>query len=361
MSEFAFLYLTYDNFTKANIYKNYKVNIYIHPKYLEKINNYTKQYIIKDLVPTEWGSYTIVQATLNLLKMAWLNESNKWFVLLSQDTYPLYNYDIFIKRFRSINKNSNKSIFNYIGQFKDYYKSSQWFILSRHDVSIILDNIEKFKERFIHNIPLGAIDEYYFLSVLKWNNKDYEYINTQIMHDRWLEYTVQKSPSFFNHLLDDDLIKIKKNKSLFIRKILPSFTVKKYKIKKQLYILYIGTETDQNKIIINDTFDYIILASINIDLIKKEIINKAIYIYNILYKFFYESVINLCNEDLIKKWNLVIFTTEQFDMQFTTISHEQIKLPYSKFYFIKKQFENTKTFYYIKDNKNNLAFCLKNL
>jgi hypothetical protein len=344
----AFLFLTYDNFTNQNIMKKFLINsnIYIHPKYPNNVNTYFKKYIINNLINTEWSKYSIVLATINLLKEAFNNINNKWFVLLSQDCFPVYNYN----KFKCLLNKFNKSLFYYHNNINKYWKTSQWWILIRHDVEIILNNHNindsLFKDIKINN---AAIDEIYFLSVLNWNNPNYKFINYKIMYDKWLTNTIQKSPQYFNYLLNTDLLYIKKYKCFFIRKITEIFTLTKYKIKKKLFIIYIGTETDQNNIIINNKFDIILIISIDYNLIKKNIINSAIYIINIIYKFYYETITAICNEEYIKNWNIIIFTTEKFNLN-----------NYNNVDKNKKELLNTGLkFYYIKDNNNNLAFCYK--
>jgi hypothetical protein len=63
----AFLYLTYDNPNKTVNYliKN-GFNIYIHPKNI--VDDKYKKYVIKNIIQTEWAKFSIVEATINLLK-----------------------------------------------------------------------------------------------------------------------------------------------------------------------------------------------------------------------------------------------------------------------------------------------------
>jgi hypothetical protein len=356
---FAFLFLTYDNFVKKNIRKFLKnQNIYIHPKYPNNVNLKYKKYIIKNLIDTKWADISIVHATLNLLEVAYKNVNNKFFILLSEDSYPLYNFKTFENRFYKIYE--NKSIFNYKCNDGINWKTSQWWILNRTDVKIILNNRDVYKFSKLN----GAIDEYYFLSTLKLCNSNYEFTDLNIMYERWLSYTVKKSPIYFNKLLESDIHDIKTNKSLFIRKILTTFSTIKYINKKIAYIIYIGTETDQNKLILNDKYDIILIISININLINKEIKDRSIYIFNIIYKYFYESIINICYELKLTGhiWNTIIFGSEKFilpeDYKIENKKKELQVLPYNNFYFINKKLENIKQFNYIRDKYNNLGFML---
>jgi hypothetical protein len=347
--EFAFLFLTYSNFTNQNIMKKFlkNTNIYIHPKYPNNVDFYFKKYIINNLIDTKWGDYSIVLATINLLNEAYLNTNNKWFILLSEDSFPIFTFN----KFKNQLNKFNKSLFSFHKKENNFWKTSQWWILIREDVKIILDN--HFNNNLIfknQHFKLGAFDEFYFLSVLKWNNPNYEFINYTVMYNKWLINTIQKSPQYFNCLLNTDHSYIKINKPFFIRKITDKFSLNKYKTKKKLYVIYIGTETNQDNIILNDNFDIILIISININNIKKEIINSAIYIINIIYKFYYETIKAICNENYIKNWNIIIFTTEKFNLN-----------NYNHIDKNKKKLLNTNLeFYFITDNDNNLAYCYKN-
>ena len=351
---FAFLFLIYDNFTNPQIIRKFTMhdNIYIHPKNPNKVDSFFKPYIIQNLINTKWGEFSIVEATLNLLEAAYLNSDNEWFILLSGDTYPIYTYNQFINIFNKIQE--NKSMFHFISKNKLYYKTSQWWILKRDDVNIILNNKQQ-----INKMNNGAYDEYYFLSILKWNNLKYTYTNIETMYTKWFKFIIQKSPLYFNKLLVNDYTYIKENNILFMRKVTSTFVFIKYKTIKKLFVIYIGEKTNQN-IKFNSLFDIIIITSININLIKEYIINKAIYIINIIHKFFYETILEICYSKFILNWDIVIFTTEIFNINnYNSISKIEKKLPYNNFIFINKNINNIKKFYYIEDNNKNLAFCIK--
>jgi hypothetical protein len=218
---YALLFLTYENLLYD--FNNFiNTNIYIHPKYPSKINQKYKRYIIKNLIePTKWCDFSIVQASINLLKEAILDNSNEWFILLSEDSYPIYTNNEFIKKFKNIH--NNKSVFNFLSKYRGYYKTSQWWILNKTDAQIIINSENKYINRFRHRILNGCHDEYYFLSILMWENPQYKYTNAQVMYNRWLDYTIQKSPSYFNKILEDDINYIRSNNCLFIRKITKYF------------------------------------------------------------------------------------------------------------------------------------------
>ena len=136
----AFLLLTYGDHIQFKNIKQFlnKGNIYVHPKYPNQIKSYLKDYIINNLVETQWGDISIVEAEINLLKKSFENTNNEWFILMSDTCYPLINYNNLLTSLNNI----NLSIFFLVGFFivKDVniYKSSQFWILKRTDVEIIL-------------------------------------------------------------------------------------------------------------------------------------------------------------------------------------------------------------------------------
>jgi hypothetical protein len=356
---YAFLFLTYEN-PYIDYDKIPTNNIYIHPKYPSKINNKYKPCIIKNLIDqTSWCDFSIVSATLNLLKEALLDNSNEWFFLLSEDTYLLYDKDEFIIRFEKLHQ--NRSIFNFKSRYKKYYKTSQWWVLKKEDVETIIANESKYLNRFKYKIQNGCPDEYYFLSILMWDNPNYKYTNIQIMYDKWLNHTIQRSPAYFNHVLIDDIEYINKNNCLYMRKITKEFSLDRYNTRRKLYIIYIGSETNQQDIIFNDEFDIMLIISIDINSIRKELISRSIYIFNIIYKFLYETILNICIEKFILNWNLIIFTTEKFNMNnYNSIDKTKQSLPYDRFNFKNIPLSNLKEFYFITDNRDQLAFCIRN-
>ena len=371
--KFAYLFLTYDNLIFEKEILNFVAdnNIYIHPKYPNKIHKSISKYIINNLVETKWAECSIVNATLNLLKTAYNNIDNKWFVLLSSDIYPLYNNKKFLKKFIELQGNTVKSIFLYNNMYKDYYKTSQWWILKRDDVSIILDTVNKYKNRF-HDLGIsGACDEFYFLSVLMWENPNYEYINMQSIYTRFLKNTLSKHPVMFNKLTkyDSDILKL--SNSFFIRKITPNFILKHIKLKKNLCILTIGTYTKQQDLLkfinkYNILMDFILFIEFDdINNIFIEIINKSLYIYIIKYKYYYDSIISLCitEKNILKQWNKnIIFIPEVYDFNLFNMSGKSTYFDINKHrqYILK----NNNYIQKIKDlsfsNINNALFLINN-
>lgn len=312
-NKISFLFLTYSDLLHEDIIKKYTKNhnVFIHPKYNLK-NDYFKKKIIPEVVETQWGDISIVYATINLLKNAFYRTTNNWFVLLSQDVYPLTK----ISDFEYFLSKQTNSLFEYNTHYKNIYKTSQWWILNRKDVSIILENYEKFISKNLNfKIIQSAIDEVFFLTLLIWNNPLYIYTDFSCIYTWWIKHAIIKHPIIFNHITFHDNLKIKKRGSFFIRKTLSTFTPTIYKTNKELIIIFIGTESIQNyNHLLNKNYDIIIITAIDINQIDNNILSSCLYIYSIIYKFYYENLLALLNDVNINQWEKITCITEKFNM-----------------------------------------------
>jgi hypothetical protein len=358
---FAFLFLTNDKFTHPEVVWNFvkTQNVYIHPKHPEQVQPKFRPFIIDSLVETNWGEPSIVDATINLLEESYSTEENLWFVLLSQDAYPLHSFDIFEKKFEK-SVNGKCSMFNLINTIGTLTKTSQWWILHRNDVRLILENNKKYRKIFtINKKSDGAFDEFYFLSLLKWLNPRHDFVDKKVMYDEFQKGTIQRNPKIYNKLIKCDENKI--NGSFFIRKVTPNFSLKLCETKKELKVVYIGTETDQQNIISaisNDDFDLFILSSVNIELIHPDILSKTICVIQIIYKFLLETILSLSYEKCLESWDSILFTTEKYDLSksynIDGLSLNNLPLKNTTF------FTNIKQFKVVKDTNGNIAYYKKN-
>jgi hypothetical protein len=341
MNKIAFLYLTIDNPNKTIDYliKN-KNNIYIHPK--NEIDKKYEKYIINKVIDTNWGTWSLIEATINLLKSALKNVDNDYFILCSGDSYLLR------KKFDY----HGLSCFDFVKKQDNYYKSAQWWILNKQDAIIIVKTINKYK--YLKNIKFdGAIDEYYFLTVLMNENKNYKYNQFESIYKRWFKIAITKHPVIFNKVTAYDLQDIKKENSIFIRKVLPTFKLKEYQVRKELYVLLIGTDSINLDYFINNNVDLIIFSCIDIKDIDKRLLDKCICIFQIIFKFYYLCILDLYinYKDYLKQWTNVYFINETFKFDKIKILDKLVELP------IKNEY-NKKIFYTIFD-KNNKSYFLK--
>ena len=179
---------------------------------------------------------------------------------------------------------------------------------------LILENNKEYRKIFtISKKSDGAFDEFYFLSLLKWLNPEHNFVNKKVMYDDFQKGTIQRNPKIYNKLILCD--KNKMDDSYFIRKVTPNFSLTIHKTRKELKVVYIGTETVQQNILStllsNDDFDLFILSSIKIELIHPDILSKSICVIQIIYKFLLETILSLSYEKCLESWGSVLFTTEK--------------------------------------------------
>jgi len=353
----GFLFLTYGDPIHDAYLEKYLENkpdsifenrVYVHPKYPNTMKNpFFKSHVIDNLIETEWGNISIVNATLELLKSA-KNDGCEWFVLLSQDTYPIKS----MQNLHEVLSTSTNSFFDYIDNRDGLSKTSQWWILNSMDANTIITKSDEFKRTTpIHKNTFGAADELYFLTLLKRYNSRYTFTNRKPIYTRWLKTVISKHPVLFNRLTNYDYNDIKN--SFFIRKTTSNFNNSPIEPKKNLVVVYIGTEShyDYSSIERMRDTDYIVISAIPLDgpNSKKwaKLLENSLYIYEIIYKFYYPTVLEIL--ELLKKmnyWKQITFLSESFHFSNVNqnIISSKIALPYR---------DSPRIFYKIQDNKGN--------
>jgi len=269
MSKIALLFLTYDNIThmgnrKLDEYLT-NCNVYIHPKNESALNYLLRDKIVSEIIPTKWGDISIVIATLSLLMDAFQHPDNQWFCLCSQDVFPAVSFETA----QAFLYEQSKSIFSTMPmpplekrshRHPAICKSQQWWAMNRRDVRTILDSLglsggdkeklhsvrtnPRFAEICRQIPPKVAMDEYFFLSALRWENSAYDYTDQMVCYTKWMDRWnlawVSKHPTLFNRLLSVDKKAIETNHSIFIRKTLPTFRHSRFGPKKNCVLVVIG-------------------------------------------------------------------------------------------------------------------------
>lgn len=272
MKQIAFLFLTIENPHFTKIWDSYfrnkssKYNLYLHPKYPEKIT-WKKSKIIKNLKETEWGF--IVEAYYELLKTSYENKDNVKFITISEYDVPIKDFDTFYED--CINDNNSWIKFMKIkkynweerikkqpkkGKPNFFIKHYARFCLNREHVKELLDSYDKLK--YFMKMHVG--DEF-FLSVLHpiknvtnfaVTYDDWDYVRElgiEIKNKKRLIYEKQekdgknrsnqlkKLQNNYNKIsknpktiidVEEDLDKIKKCKSYFYRKFDKKSNIEKY-------------------------------------------------------------------------------------------------------------------------------------
>ena len=261
---YAFLFLTYEDLNRPEIWKNFfsknaEHNIYIHPKFKKRVRSNFKKYIIHPHKETSWGDISIVKATLLLLQESFQNIQNKFFILCSDSCIPLYSFSKFKRYIASFN---NLSVFNLKEKIRilnrdiNYLcKTSQFWILNRDDAEIILRYQNKYINLFNSDLFLKkyirgkmAADEAFFLTLLINEINQYKYNNCQSTYTKWFDrYMGVKHPINYCSFMKQDMVDFKSAQSFFVRKIDRHFNLNgsKYKI---LFIVYIGKYTSDKLI-----------------------------------------------------------------------------------------------------------------
>lgn len=267
MKKIAFLFLTIENPNFPQIWDKYfrghkdKYNIYIHPKYPEKITWHNKN-IIENLKPTGWGF--IVEAYIELMRKAIKDPDNYKFITISESCIPIQSFDKFYDAVtndsRSWIKSMKISHYNYKerlkSESKNFIKNYARFCLNRDHINLLLSKEKELK--FFYKMHVG--DEF-FLSVLNplKNTKDFA-----VIYDDW-DYVKKKGANIKNKIkklyekeensgintskdrsnlqkeyndimknpktiinVEEDLEKIKKCSSFFYRKFSKDSNIEKY-------------------------------------------------------------------------------------------------------------------------------------
>ena len=296
----ALLFLTYKNPLHEDVWKQYidddNFNILIHPKYPKAINSNWMPFLSSKIIETGWGSDSIIIATLILLKQALDLYDSEWYILCSEDSYPLLSsIDC-----RDYFNDKELSIFHPIDE-DNPNKTSQWFALSKIDVLSIINNLRidsnyniqnnQLYNSIISNIPRkSAVDELFFIPFFKKINKNYKYAIGLIHYVKWVPGYVSKHPTIFNKLLTSDKRAIIQNNPLFIRKTFPTFQYVTIHAKPYAVIITIGTENigkinyDNFLDKIKDTHDlYLLLMVDSTENISYKLKSQCIQAYSVVW------------------------------------------------------------------------------
>lgn len=254
MSKVAFLALTYKDFVKPDMMKNFfhpkhqdLFNLYIHSKvpihdgYNESFFNIFR---IRNIVDTQWGYHNLVHATINLLETALINKHNSHFVLISDTHAPLYNIKemtaIIKKKYNILsftefpdheNKNNIDVRFknalvpkNKIFRRSRAKKVYQWFVCTRADAQLFVDQFYKHQKYFILNKKTYT-DEFYFQLMAETFNVPWQNIESCFVE--WDKRTCQKLvdvgvrewPYTFSNVSASDIEVLRSHGYIFFRKI----------------------------------------------------------------------------------------------------------------------------------------------
>jgi hypothetical protein len=337
--EIALLFLTYENILHRNnpVLQKYldNANVYIHPKHSAKITDKYAENIIPIRVETDWGKDNIVIATLLLLQEAFSNPDNKWFVLCSEDVFPIKTYEDFSDYLGKLTK-SLFSTMNGSGLSSGIFKSQQWWALTRTDVELLLNtlNILNYPGKdglsFIAHVrqqslfkdiqksipKKAAMDELFFLSAFKKISSAYVFTDAPICYTKWFDW-ISKHPTIFNQLLPSDKSAIDDNSCMFVRKTFPTFTNTVITPKPHGVIIVIGTKnkgiSDYKPFLskYKDLCDIYLLVMIDgVSEISSDIKESCVQCYSVVWNQMDDAISKLKNTMSLNYKNVVVIPEE---------------------------------------------------
>jgi hypothetical protein len=234
----GFLFLTYDNIVKEDLWEEYlsnailekKATILIHPKHPNEIYRQTffKNFIISETCETKWGDFSIIEAQKLLLEEALKTPSITHCVFVSHNSIPIVPFSYLYK---FLLDTANMSIISYGGSNNgDHCKrydtltnpifprakflvQSQWCILSREHAKIVVREHVNIKQIFIRSwVP----DEHVYVNYLiHYKDMSCQIINTSTTHVEW-EHATPKVYSEISNIYIDEL---RTNRQFFLRKV----------------------------------------------------------------------------------------------------------------------------------------------
>lgn len=244
MKKIALLFLTCGDLNQPKIWNKFidsRYNIYNHCKHPEKIKEgplYNTQ--ITNTIDTHWGTWTIVQATLNLLTEALKNQENYKFVLISESCIPICSsneiYNFLTKDDHSYiyAYKANLERFNYLLDpayiSKDSFtKQSQWMTLNRELASFAVQK----QHELLNYYKMFSPDEHFFVNLfLKYN---LPFKNQELTFCDWSQNEFH--PKEFQVLTTNQLNTFRKKGFLFLRKV--SKTTKFVKPTRFIFLIII--------------------------------------------------------------------------------------------------------------------------
>jgi len=231
----ALCFLVYDRIRCEDIWRTWvenageHVEVYIHSKYkfVTKMPDFFKKIKFVNPIPTEWGTFSLVEATSLLFSEALKDSNITKFVLLSDSCIPLkpwkYVYEKLIKNdncYAYVFNNCLERYFNTKMRIREHLrKHSQWVILNRESVEWTRDNIGLIKDWYTGD---QWVDESWFLTSMSYRGKPVTLERTTYVD--WPEGPLVRHPTTFKNLEFDELKKLVFNSDYLFGRKFTAFT-----------------------------------------------------------------------------------------------------------------------------------------
>ncbi len=223
----CFMFLTRDNLTRTDIWTKFfrdidttLYSIVCHPKDRSRvIQTLLLPNIIDASIDTNWGEFSLIDAEIELLRAGLRDDKNEMFVLLSENSCPLWSFHIIYTHLMN-------NRFSYIGVFDkqrirkfavygnvvdSFIGHSQWIILNRQHTEFYVNHAQRHKTIY-QNIPIP--DEHYFGCIAKQ-----EKLDNIVFKSKTFAYIKNRHAQRLKKLDKNIIIVLRKQNFLFVRKI----------------------------------------------------------------------------------------------------------------------------------------------
>lgn len=231
----AHLFLVRTDLNHENVWRRYFAEneaastVYVHAKSPGKIaSEWLRGRLIAKHCPTEYGHVSLVEAELLLLEAALAEKRNQFFLLHSESCVPIRRFEVAYRRILE----SGRTWLKYFQQDSErharvdpkviprehFYKSSQFFCLSRAHAELLLDRPQLEPWAMSWNV-----DEHYIPTMLSLRG---ELANCHPAHVTYSDWHPDRrsspsSPAVFHRLSPGELGRLREAGALFARKFAP--------------------------------------------------------------------------------------------------------------------------------------------
>lgn len=236
----AFLFLTVKDVAKPKWWLQFwhghdsLYTIYAHTKEWQQLSphSWLRQFQIPEHVPTKWATNSLVHASLLLLKYAFQNTDNQWFLLLSDSCipiapFPIIYHELMYERHVSLFRHNpyyhekiehEHRYYRFDGKdhipLADFRKGHQWWILHRSAVEKILQSIPQTVHWFDR---VFAADEHYFITMMIFLKLPFEYRESTFVQFK----SGHSHPEVWKSIPSTLLLELQKHGFWFFRKVVP--------------------------------------------------------------------------------------------------------------------------------------------
>lgn len=252
----SYLFLTHSNLNQPDVWKRFfsghegEYSIFCHPQAPELVTDpLLRDRIVSNVVPTQPGTVSVITATLNLIRDAYADPENAYFILASESCIPIYSFSVVqnaIRQaggriFRHYRDDSNEAPRRWASlpkprlvKYREFRKQSQWMIFDRtlaalfleHDITPLFERVYASDEHYFINLlvslgfPLNEIPSRPSTFV---NWKEREFVRTILSHPGIGENVpwVKSRPKTYTELSLEDVAAARSTGALLMRKIAP--------------------------------------------------------------------------------------------------------------------------------------------